>query len=105
MLKSFFNPDNTLSKIFLGAFVVNWVLFFYYGIMWECTYRNCGGVTGIQFWVVANLAPLLSHFCFWVRNESEELSRFIIFRTFCVGLSMVGHVVLILCVLNLMKKG
>lgn len=104
VIKSYFRADSLLSKIFLGAFVFNGAIAYYYGFAWDCSHRICGGVSGVKFWFAINLWLFLNHFCFWVRDESEEFSRFFPFRAFCVMLFFFGHLVFSLALLSLMQN-
>jgi hypothetical protein len=79
LLKSYFQVGDGLDKFFLGLLVVNVSAFYYYGIAWNCSHENCGGITGSAFWFAANFWPFLLHFVFWMRNESEEFSGFVLF--------------------------
>lgn len=90
-IKSFFRIDSVLDKVFLGLFILSAVAMYYSGIAWDCSYKNCGGLSGGAFWFAVNLMLLTNHFVFWVRNESEELSKFYLFRVFCVLLAFVGY--------------
>lgn len=90
-IKRFFRADGLLNKTFLGLFIANGVVSYYNALVLNCSIKNCGGLSGVKFWFAINLALFLAHFCFWVRGESEEFSRFFLFRAFCVTLSFIGH--------------
>ena len=88
---SFFRVDGLLNKIFLGLLISNGVVSYYNALALNCSIKNCGGFSGATFWFAINLALFIAHFCFWVRSESEEFSRFFLFRAFCVALSVSVH--------------
>lgn len=90
-IRRVFCIDGWLNKAFLGLFVLNFVTSYYYALALDCTRNNCGGLSGATFWFAMNLALALAHFSFWVRNESDEFSRFVLFRIFCVLLSLAMH--------------
>ena len=91
-IKSFFRLDGTLNRTFLGFFLLTGVVAYYHALVLDCSSKNCGGLSGVSFWFAINFFLLLSHFVFWMRNESEEFSKFFLFRALCVVLSLVMYV-------------
>ena len=90
-IKSFFRFDGMLNRAFLGLLLLNGVVAYFHALVLGCSSKNCGGLSGVSFWFAINFALLLSHSVFWIRNESEEFSKFFLFRAFCVILALVGH--------------
>ena len=90
-IRRVFCIDGWLNKLFVGLFALNGFTSYYYALALDCTSRNCGGASGATFWFALNLALVLAHFSFWVRNESDEFSRYFVFRVVCVSLSLAMH--------------
>jgi len=90
-LNNFFRLDGLLNISFFGFFILNGLVSNYYGVVLDCSNKNCGGYSGAKFWLAINFILILVHFVFWVRNHSDEFSRFFLFRAFCVVVSLAGH--------------
>lgn len=103
-IKSFFRIDGLLDKVFLGLLTLNSVAVYYYGYALDCWQKNCGGLSGVTFWIAANLALFLAHFGFWMRNESDEFSHIPLFRVVCVTLSLVMHLTIFFVLVPDMKE-